>query len=385
MRNKLCAAFGVAALTASVLTQGVTAEWIGGYEVNVNGKSVGVVEKAAIVRYTVAAVNDRLAAEYGYEERINPDIKLKAIIVSDSKLSESKEIYRAVASVSDKMTEAVRIVIDGKETICVKDAETVQTVIERAVELLSGDVEGAKHGAVQLIGNVEETVVDSEVYEAEEAARYLADNGYITVQSEVEKEIVEEYIPEAVKVSNADMYEGEEKIISEGISGSQIRKIKDTYVNAELVNTTETVEVTDYGTPATVEYGIKKKPGTGTGSFMMPAKGRLTSTYGARWGRMHKGIDIAGPVGTNVCAADTGVVICAEYKNSFGNLVKIDHKNGFVTYYAHNSQILVKEGDVVTKGQPIARMGSTGRSTGPHCHFEVLKDGVNCNPMAYIK
>ncbi len=385
MRNKLSAAFGVVALTASMLTQGVSAQWLGGYEVNVNGKSVGVVENAATVRFTVAAINDRLTAEYGYEERINPDIKLKAIIVSDDKLTEQKDIYRAVAAVSDKMTDAVRIVIDGEETICVKDQETMQLVIDRAVEILSGDIEGAVNGAVQLIGSADETIVESEVYDVEDAAKYLADNGYITVQSERTIESVEEYIPEVLKVANPDMYEGEEKILYDGINGSQIRRIKETYVNAELITTTEAVEVTDYGTPATVEYGTKKRPGTGTGSFIMPAKGRMTSPYGARWGRMHKGVDIAAPVGTPVYAADTGVVICAEYKNSFGNLVKIDHKNGFVTYYAHNSQLLVKEGDTVTKGQLIAKMGSTGRSTGSHCHFEVLKDGVNCNPMAYIK
>lgn len=385
MRNKLSAVFGVAALSASMLTQGVSAQWIGGYEVNVNGKSVGVVENAATVRFTVAAINDRLTSEYGYEERINPDIKLKAIIVSDDKISEQKDIYRAVASLSDKMTDAVRIVVDGEETICVKDQETMNIVIDRAVEILSGNIEGAVNGTVQLIGNTDVTVIESEVYEAEDAAKYLAENGYITVQSECTTEIVEEYIPEAVKVANPDMYEGEEKVIAEGINGTQIKRIKESYINAELITQMETVEITDYGTPATVEYGTKKKPGTGTGSFMMPAKGRLTSPYGARWGRMHKGIDIAAPAGTPVYAADTGVVICSEYKNSFGNIVKIDHKNGFVTYYAHNSQLLVKEGDVVTKGQLIAKMGSTGRSTGSHCHFEVLKDGVNCNPLSYVK
>lgn len=385
MRNKLSAVFGVAALSASMLTQGVSAQWLGGYEVNVNGKSVGVVENAATVRFTVAAINDRLTSEYGYEERINPDIKLKAIIVSDDKISEQKDIYRAVASLSDKMTDAVRIVVDGEETICVKDQETMNIVIDRAVEILSGNIEGAVNGTVQLIGNTDVTVIESEVYEAEDAAKYLAENGYITVQSECTTEIVEEYIPEAVKVANPDMYEGEEKVIAEGINGTQIKRIKESYINAELITQMETVEITDYGTPATVEYGTKKKPGTGTGSFMMPAKGRLTSPYGARWGRMHKGIDIAAPAGTPVYAADTGVVICSEYKNSFGNIVKIDHKNGFVTYYAHNSQLLVKEGDVVTKGQLIAKMGSTGRSTGSHCHFEVLKDGVNCNPLSYVK
>lgn len=100
---------------------------------------------------------------------------------------------------------------------------------------------------------------------------------------------------------------------------------------------------------------------------------------------MHYGIDIAAPAGTAIKAADGGKVTYAGWKGSYGYLVEIDHENGYVTRYAHCSKIEVKVGSRVYKGQIIARVGSTGRSTGSHLHFEVLKNGVHVNPYGYVK
>jgi len=120
--------------------------------------------------------------------------------------------------------------------------------------------------------------------------------------------------------------------------------------------------------------------------YIWPAKGVLTSGYGWRWGRMHRGIDIAAPVGTPVFAAAAGVVITAGWNSGgYGNMVEIQHPNGSVTLYAHNSRLVVREGQEVAQGQQIADMGSTGYSTGPHSHFEVRLPGQGAvNPMAYL-
>jgi murein DD-endopeptidase MepM/ murein hydrolase activator NlpD len=94
---------------------------------------------------------------------------------------------------------------------------------------------------------------------------------------------------------------------------------------------------------------------------------RSTSGYGWRWGRMHRGIDIAGPVGTPIMAAASGVVVRSGWNSGgYGNLVDIRHADGSMTRYAHNSRLLVREGQQVRQGQQIAEMGSTGFSTGPH-------------------
>ncbi len=120
--------------------------------------------------------------------------------------------------------------------------------------------------------------------------------------------------------------------------------------------------------------------------YIWPAKGMLTSGYGWRWGRMHKGIDIAAPVGTPVVAAAPGKIITAGWNDGgYGNLVEVQHADGSVTLYGHNSRVLVKVGQTVAQGQQIADMGSTGFSTGPHSHFEVHLPGQGAvNPVAHL-
>jgi murein DD-endopeptidase MepM/ murein hydrolase activator NlpD len=120
--------------------------------------------------------------------------------------------------------------------------------------------------------------------------------------------------------------------------------------------------------------------------YIWPANGILTSGYGWRWGRMHNGIDIAGPVGTPIFAAASGVVTFAAWSDGgYGNLVEIAHPDGSFTLYAHNQRNLVREGQEVEQGEQVAEMGSTGFSTGPHLHFEIHPAGQGAvNPMAYL-
>lgn len=120
--------------------------------------------------------------------------------------------------------------------------------------------------------------------------------------------------------------------------------------------------------------------------YIWPAKGVLTSGYGWRWGRMHKGIDIAAPIGTPIVAVADGEVVSAGWNSGgYGNLVKLRHYDGSVTLYAHNSKLLVRRGQRVKQGQLIAKMGSTGFSTGPHLHFEIHPQGDKAvNPIAYL-
>lgn len=99
---------------------------------------------------------------------------------------------------------------------------------------------------------------------------------------------------------------------------------------------------------------------------------------------VHKGVDFAAPAGTDVLAVAAGVVTWAGPREGYGNLVEVEHGKGYATRYAHNSVVLVKVGDEVQRGQAIARVGSTGRSTGPHVHFEVLRGGLQVNPMSFV-
>ncbi len=120
------------------------------------------------------------------------------------------------------------------------------------------------------------------------------------------------------------------------------------------------------------------------------SKGWLSSYFGMRKdpfsGRpaMHKGVDFAGKEDADIIATASGVVSWAEPRYGYGNLIEINHGAGLKTRYGHNKTLLVKVGDVVSKGQVIARMGSTGRSTGPHVHYEILRNGKQINPIKYV-
>ena len=112
-------------------------------------------------------------------------------------------------------------------------------------------------------------------------------------------------------------------------------------------------------------YGMRKDPFTGS-----PA--------------MHKGLDFAGKTGDDVVSTAAGIITWAGERHGYGLLVEIDHGDGIVTRYGHNNALSVSVGDVVTKGQPIAIMGSTGRSTGAHVHYEVIRHGQQIDPLPYV-
>ena len=192
---------------------------------------------------------------------------------------------------------------------------------------------------------------------------------------------------------SADLYKGDYKVTSKGEYGLADVVANVTYVNGVEVSRTVLSSVT-LKEPVT-EYrleGTKERPTWHpTGSFRWPCSGRITSYFGGRkspggiGSTNHKGLDIAGPKGTAIYAADGGRVSYSGWKSGYGYVVIINHTNGYETFYAHNSSLLVKSGQTVYKGQQIAKMGSTGNSTGSHCHFEIRYNGVAKNPLNYLR
>ncbi len=215
--------------------------------------------------------------------------------------------------------------------------------------------------------------------------------------------IFQEKIPAEIEyVENEDMYKDDTKVIQEGNDG-----IKEIVVRLEMVNSVEIsreiIEENVLLEPniEIVEFGTKERPKTTTstsssasssvtsntsGMFMHPLNGNgsFSSGYGTRWGSFHGGVDISAPAGTAVYASAAGTVTYSGYNGGYGNLVIIDHGNGYETYYAHNSRNYVQVGQTVTKGQNIAAVGSTGYSTGNHVHFEIRINGQRVNPYGYL-
>jgi len=126
---------------------------------------------------------------------------------------------------------------------------------------------------------------------------------------------------------------------------------------------------------------IPEDASKGTGAFGWPASGRITQGY---WS-LHRAIDIGAPSGTPVYASDSGYVVFAGWDDSgYGNIIIINHGNGYLTYYAHLSKILVAVGNSVSKGSKIGQVGSTGRSTGSHLHFEIRQHDIQRNPIGFL-
>lgn len=203
-----------------------------------------------------------------------------------------------------------------------------------------------------------------------------------------EKIIYEEYIPKKIEtISNDKEYKTYRKVISTGKDGRKEVTAKVTKVNgleegrkviSEKVLTEPTVEKVEVGT-------LNTPPKKAIGSFIYPVKGRLTSGFGFRWGIMHYGLDLANHYGSPIKASDGGTVVFSGWGNGYGNMIKIDHGNGFQTVYGHNSKNVVSIGQKVAQGEIIGYIGSTGNSTGNHLHFEIIKNGVKQNPLNYLK
>lgn len=188
-------------------------------------------------------------------------------------------------------------------------------------------------------------------------------------------------------IDDTSMFEGDSRLVSDGANGSmqvtaELRFLNGNEVDRTILSNTVLTEPV----AAVMAQGTRVRYALGT--FIRPYSGVLTSGYGNRYlfGRwsFHSGIDLAGPKGDTIVASDGGKVISAGRQNGYGNLVIIDHQNGYRTAYAHCSKILVSVGQMVAQGEAIAKVGSTGVSTGPHLHFEIRTGDGTINPLNLI-
>lgn len=213
---------------------------------------------------------------------------------------------------------------------------------------------------------------------------------YLTVIATQMEYYVADIPYEIEYVDDNTMWEGDTRTITKGQYGTADTVARVTYQGTEEIERiveSQTI-LTEPVTEVQARGTLERPDWAPTGSFRWPTSGNITSKYGYRnifgGSSFHGGLDIANKAGTDIVAADGGEVTYAGWMSGYGYLVQIDHLNGYVTYYGHNSSLLVSVGDKVFKGQHIAEMGSTGRSTGNHCHFEVRLNGDRQNPADYL-
>ncbi len=213
---------------------------------------------------------------------------------------------------------------------------------------------------------------------------------FLSIQTTEEVTYEEAVACPVIEVEDSSMYQGNSSILIQGEEGVAVVEAEVSYVNGyEMERTIITSTVIQEPTSTTKAVGTMERPKTASnGTYIWPISGRITSYFGSRYifgsYSYHSGIDISASYGASIVAADGGTVTFAGYQGSYGYLVIITHDNGTQTYYAHNSSLLVSTGDKVYQGQTIAKAGSTGRSTGTHCHFEVRVNGTAVNPLSYL-
>lgn len=215
---------------------------------------------------------------------------------------------------------------------------------------------------------------------------------YLTVVN-VERQNYVQDVPYPVEYQDDDtMYQGDYKVLSPGEFGKADVTANVTYINGEETDRQVVASVT-LSQPVTETQArgtIPRPTWFPTGSFRWPCSGTLTSYFGYRNTGIrgasiyHQGIDIGNSYGTAIYAADGGTVTYSGWQGGYGYLVIVDHGNGYQTYYGHNSSLIVSVGEHVYKGQQVARMGSTGVSSGNHCHFGIKINGTFVNPLNYL-
>lgn len=209
---------------------------------------------------------------------------------------------------------------------------------------------------------------------------------------EVNQEILENNVAK-IKVVHSEVSSKQQEVAKKAMERESVynaalaeqERLDEEY--RELMSTSENIAnlIRNLESGGTISAGSR-----GTGSYIWPIYGEITSSFGWRvhpvFGteKFHSGLDIAADYGDPVVAANSGTVIYADWMGGYGNAVMIDHGGGIVTLYGHNSSLVVSNGQQVAKGQRIANAGSTGYSTGPHCHFEVRIHGEVTDPLNYL-
>ena len=203
----------------------------------------------------------------------------------------------------------------------------------------------------------------------------------VEVLVEKQETYKEDYYADVVYEDDSSMYIGENTVVQEGVSGVHTVTDLVTYKGGAEYRREQVEETIQVAAVAQiVRRGTKSKP-----TYMYPMSiWPITSNFGYRWGRLHAGVDVGVPTGTTVRASRGGKVTVAGWLGGYGNCVMIDHGDGVVTVYGHLSEVTCSVGQYVDQGQQVALSGNTGRSTGPHLHFEIRVNGTPVDPMPYL-
>lgn len=319
----------------------------------------------------------------------------KRTVLVESKEAAEKTVQKVIEEYEGDPEDVIDVYVEestGAEKMEIKTGDDLPDIL--TVEEAKGVLLGEKDG-LQDSSNVDEE--NDEVYEGSNEDAVLT---VIVTREETDIETIsyeEKYSP------SSELYIGESEVQTEGAEGIKEVTKKTVTENGETIET-EILEEDIIKEPVEriVLKGTKSYDGQGGGSgasdpgvsydenaaydlLKTPVPSvNISSPFGPRWGRFHSGVDFALAQGQPIYASDGGTVYYSGYCGGYGKLIKIDHGNGMQTYYAHCSSLLVSAGQQVEAGETIGFIGSTGNSTGPHLHFEVIINGSRVDPLDFL-
>ena len=410
------------------------------YEVTMDDTSIGIIKDKNVFDAMIADIEKKAEGQYNTDVSIANKIRYKRVIYTNPKVT-ANEIIRNKLEENIKMTtKAAAINVDGKDIVFLKDKLSAEEVLNKIKEPYIKNSDNTAELSFEENVNIIQKEIKAILLKNQEQAygdlttqsvkmkQYIVQNGDVISKiaqnlgistEEIQKanpqinidtiqigqeltlpvsmkgvnvrervfKTYEETIPYETKYeSSEEIYTGKQIIKTKGEEGRKLVKAEIVKING-IINQTNIISenVIEESQAEILLQGTRKLlTDTANRMFDLPNRGTLTSRFGQRWGGKHTGMDIASPTGTPNRAAKAGIVTFAGWQGNYGKLVIIDHGNGYVTYYAHNDSLTVKTGQQVVKGQEIGRVGTTGRVTGPHLHFEVRKNGVPMDPAKYI-
>ena len=367
------------------------------YTLSVDGTLVGAAESAEVIQEALTLVTDHYTTPETLSVTFDSQVNLRyeylpaeqgvfsARELADLLLAESPRLFPYTAQAGDTLEGLLTRFNMTQERLQELNPETDLSPKTMAIgmEDFAEDLDPAALAEV-MAGQFGTPLEEGLLLTVEQSCPLLL------VSTVEEQSLTRTTTPKLETQPDPTMYTGEQRIIQEGKTGEDqvlarvVKRCGVTIASSDLNTVTLTESV-----PVVVGTGTLPKPQLPDGClFLWPVRGAISSDYGYRFifgeTNFHRGIDIPAPAGTAINAAADGVVSFAGERGTYGNLVILTHPGGFQTYYAHCSQLLVKAGDTVTQGQPVAAVGSTGRSTGPHVHFEVRYHNSPIDPLLYL-
>lgn len=365
------------------------------YGVYVDDNLIGYVKNKEDIDSSQMQVQSCLAANYS-DTYVDEKIKFEKFFVKNDVLADTDELKKNILTALNPNIGCYNLKVSNRSLGVVADKKSANSIVNKVADYYI-DKNGIEKDQITETGiknsvaleetksKVNEIPNEDKLCEAIIAFNEKTKNEGLKIEIKSKEKHDEDIEPSIVIKTSSEMFKGQEKVLNEGTPGTkevvkEITRINDTKVNEKVVKTTVTKEPEE----KIILKGTKDPIKEDIDFLDVPSRGTVTSGFGIRWGRQHNGIDIAANIGDPVKAALDGVVTYSGWMDGYGYLIKLNHGDDIETLYGHCSKLNSKVGDKITKGEVIAQAGNTGRSTGPHIHFEVRYKGVPKDPTKYI-